>query len=148
METLAFSCDIEFSIPSKPIGFKIDLDGNTIYKTDGTEESTVSVVHNFDEDNNDHELNFYLSGKKDSHTVLDSDGTVIESAQVILSNIKFDEINLTEMLLSNDDLMSYTHNHNGGTSEITQVFDPIMGFNGVATLKFKTPIYLWLLEHM
>ena len=148
METLAFRCDIEYSVPNKPLNFRIELDGNVIYETDGTEETVVNVLHNFVEDNDDHILNFYLSGKKDHHTVLDSDGTVVESAQVILSNIKFDEINLTEMLLSNDGLMTYTHDRNGGTAEITQVFDPIMGFNGVATLKFKTPIYLWLLEYM
>jgi hypothetical protein len=163
METITFRCGIEFNIPSKPLNFKIVLDGNTIYETDDIKSYTnpssnssgftscnpnVSVVHEFEENNDDHELNFYLSGKTDSHTTLDNNGSVISSAQVTLSDIRFDEINLTQMLLSNDDLMSYTHDHNGDTSEITQVFDPTMGFNGVSTLKFKTPIYLWLLEHM
>jgi len=46
------------------------------------------------------------------------------------------------------ELATYTHDFNG-TKELTQEkFYGVMGCNGTVSLKFATPIYLWLLENM
>jgi hypothetical protein len=42
----------------------------------------------------------------------------------------------------------YTHDFNGTQQEIQDEFYSEMGCNGTVSLKFSTPIYLWLLEHM
>jgi hypothetical protein len=43
---------------------------------------------------------------------------------------------------------TYTHNFNGAGAETQEKFYGEIGCNGIVSLKFSTPIYLWLLEHM
>ena len=42
----------------------------------------------------------------------------------------------------------YTHDFNGTQPEIEDTFFGEMGCNGTVSLRFTTPIYLWLLENM
>jgi len=46
------------------------------------------------------------------------------------------------------DHATYTHNFNGTQAETTDKFYGEMGCNGTVSLRFTTPIYLWLLETM
>jgi hypothetical protein len=93
----------------------------------------------------DHELRFVLKNKKEAHTKIDVDGNIISDATLTIANLAFDEIKLGHMVT---ELASYTHDFNG-TKELTQDrFYGSIGCNGTVSLKFATPIYLWLLEHM
>ena len=42
----------------------------------------------------------------------------------------------------------FQHDFNGTQPEIKDTFFGEMGCNGTVSLRFTTPIYLWLLEHM
>jgi hypothetical protein len=42
----------------------------------------------------------------------------------------------------------YTHNFNSTGPSTQDKFYGELGCNGTVTVKFNTPIYLWLLEHM
>jgi hypothetical protein len=128
-----------------PLDIKVVIDDDIILDVNGS-ENEYHIVHNILENDIEtlHLLKIIISGKTDEHTLLDNDGNLIKSSEVIVSNIAFNDIDLTNFLLKNDDLMTYTHNKNGYSDEVTEAFDPRIGFNGTAELKFKTPIYEWL----
>ena len=42
----------------------------------------------------------------------------------------------------------YTHDFNGTSKATENKFYGELGCNGTVSLKFSTPMYLWLLEHM
>ena len=92
-----------------------------------------------------HELKLIMSGKTTDHTVLDPQGQIVTDAMLEFANVELDEINIDTMVQS---LAVYTHDFNCTGNEITEQFYLAMGCNGTASLKFTTPVYLWLLETM
>lgn len=147
MQTINFTCDILINDPSRPLDFKILHDNDSIFET-RTTETSYKISHSIEEDDNTHSIKFIMSGKTDDHTIVDDNNEIISSAQVEIKNVKFDEIQIDDLFLSNDNLATYTHNQNGYGDEVTDVFDFCMGCNGTAEFKFGTPVYIWLLEHM
>jgi len=93
----------------------------------------------------DHELRLVLKNKTEAHTKIDVDGNIISDATLTIANLAFDEIKLGHMLT---ELATYTHNFNGTKEQTQDTFYDEMGCNGTVSLKFATPIYLWLLENM
>jgi hypothetical protein len=146
--TIKFSCDILVNEPSMPLTFKILLNDDEIYNIETSESEyhfNINLQHTVG-DVAPHSIKFVMEGKTDDHTVIDDNGKVVKSAQIEIENISFDDINITPFVMAYDNLISYTHNENGYSEEKTVPFDPSMGCNGVAELKFKFPIYKWLLE--
>ena len=93
----------------------------------------------------EHTLELILKNKKETDTKIDTDGNIVSDAVLTVSDLAFDEIKLGYMV---NELATYIHNFNG-TKELTQdTFHGVMGCNGTVSLKFTTPIYLWLLENM
>jgi|APSaa5957512535_1039671.scaffolds.fasta_scaffold76212_2 hypothetical protein len=138
------SCNINVSNPKKPLDFKILLDGNEIYSIKTT-ESNYTFEHNLSDNEASHLLEFQLSGKDNCHTVVDKDGNVIESAQISITDISFEEINLSPIIHT---FTTYEHDYNGHGAKIEDEYSEIMGWNGTVKIPFTTPIYFWLLEHM
>lgn len=93
----------------------------------------------------EHELRLVLKNKLSEHTQLDADNTIVSDARISVSGIEFDGIALNYLML---DLAEYQHNFNGNKELSVHKFYGELGCNGTVTLKFTTPIYLWLLEHM
>lgn len=93
----------------------------------------------------DHELRLVLKGKTEAHTRIDEQGNVVSDATLTINDIAFDEINLGHTLTQ---LATYTHDFNGTKEPTQEKFYSKIGCNGVVSLKFATPIYLWLLENM
>jgi 6-phosphogluconolactonase (cycloisomerase 2 family) len=150
METVKLSCKIGVNVPSKPLDFKVLIDEEVVYEID-TDQSEYIFSHNIEtsDDNLEHSVKFIIDGKTDNHTVIDSSGEIVESAQIEITDINLEDIDITEIFLSNDDLMTYTHNNNGySKDEITEAFSTFAGYNGTIEFKFSTPVYLWLLENM
>ena len=138
-------CKISVSDPSRPLNFKILLDDKEVFfeKTTQSEYTFLSVI---DETNNTHSIKFIMDGKGDDHTTMDGD-KLISSAQIEITDISFDDNVISELLLSNESLTTYTHNSNGYSDEIVEKFNTsCMGFNGEIEMKFETPLYLWLLD--
>ena len=86
-----------------------------------------------------------MKHKTTEHTKIDEQGNIITDACLTVSNLAFDEIELKQIFINQ---AVYTHDFNGTQTEIQDKFYGNMGCNGTVTLKFATPIYLWLLEHM
>jgi hypothetical protein len=63
---------------------------------------------------------------------------------MIITDLSFDEILLAQIFV---DKATYTHNFNGTGEETQEKFYGELGCNGTISLKFTTPIYLWILEN-
>ena len=97
------------------------------------------------EDEDDHELRFVMKNKTIDHTQIDEHGTIIQDTRITIQNLCFDEIALGQVFV---DHAEYTHDFNGTKDSVTEKFYGEMGCNGTVSLKFTTPIYIWLLENM
>ena len=156
-DTVKFQCDLDifntglYGIPAKgipdtsiPVGFEVLLDGNSMFKT---EHVTGPCQVTFDITDNEatHQLQFVMTGKIAEHTKVDTDGNITSDTLLKISNVQVDDIDIS-LLLNPKSI--YSHNFNGSQSEIEDKFYGDMGCNGTVSLKFTTPIYLWLLENM
>ena len=121
------------------------LNGHCIWDRYPTAE-IETLSHEFDDSTEQqHVLEFYMSGKLAEHTVIDDTGTILKDSCVHIANISFDDIQLGQLF---NEVAHYHHDHNGTTDPVTQKFYGVMGCNGRAEMRFSTPIYLWLLENM
>jgi hypothetical protein len=135
---------LDTSDSSATLGFEAWIDNHKFFDTDHVQERQRIFVEISDDDGN-HELRFVMKNKTSDHTKVDSDGNITADARLIVTDLSFDEISLGHMLTEQ---AVYTHDFNG-TSAVTQdQFYHELGCNGTVTLKFDTPVYLWLLEHM
>ena len=105
----------------------------------------VHFFHVLEEDNAEHELRIVMKHKTPDHTELDNAGNIIRDAMLSISDIKFDEIALGQVLLNK---AVYTHDFNGSQPPVDDKFFGDLGCNGTVSLKFTAPTYLWLLENM
>ncbi len=105
----------------------------------------VHFSHVLEEDNAEHELRIVMKHKTPDHTELDDAGNIIRDAMLSISDIKFDEIALGQVLLNK---AVYTHDFNGSQPPVDDKFFGALGCNGTVRLKFTAPTYLWLLENM
>jgi hypothetical protein len=144
MNQTTISCKIETSDPACPLGLEIWLDDLQIFNQEHVTE-TIEFCHDINDDAADHSLRFLLKNKPADYTQIDADGNIIKDARLKISDIEFDEIALNYMIAQQ---AIYTHSFNGAGAETQEKFYGEMGCNGVVSLKFSTPIYLWLLEHM
>jgi len=140
--TISFTLDT--TDPSAELGFEAWLDSQKFVDIDHVQSCQVIELA-MPENDGEHELKFILKNKTSQHTKVDVDGNIISDARLTLSELAFDEIQLGN---TGTKLSVYTHNFNGTQTEIQDEFYGEMGCNGVVTLKFSTPIYIWLLENM
>jgi hypothetical protein len=125
-------------------GLEIWIDDQQIFN-----QELVSESHTFtcelDDSDRDHELRFVLKNKTQQHTTVDDQGNIVKDSCVVISNLTFDEISLGHIV---SEKAVYTHNFNGSGPETQDKFYGQIGCNGTVSLKFSTPMYLWLLENM
>lgn len=143
MDTVSFSCTITPTSADVPLGLEIWIDDQKLF-----DQAHVQEHHRFSTDLSDdgeHELRLVLKNKLPEHTQVDADNTIISDARISVSNIEFDGIALNQIV---SNLAEYQHNFNGTGELSVHKFYSEMGCNGTVSLKFTTPIYLWLLEHM
>ena len=142
--TITISCILNTTNPAATLGFEVWVDNKKF-----SDIAHVQVEHlisiKIPDDYGDHELRFVLKNKTTEHTQVNEAGNIVADATLSITDVAFDEIKLGHMLT---ELAMYTHDFNG-TKDITQdKFYGAMGCNGTVSLKFSTPVYLWLLEHM
>ena len=139
------TADVDANTAEIPVGFEVWLNNSLVQNIEQlTSAETVKITVN-DTDAADHELKFVLKNKTQLHTTVDSDGNIVKDTVVSISNLKFDDVELGQMFY---DLAVYRHNFNGTGSDTEEKFYGTMGCNGTVSLKFTSPIYLWLLENM
>ena len=145
MSTYQISCTIGTTDPTAELGLEIYLDDQPLYNTNHVTHESLPLVFGIEEDEAEHELRFVMKGKLPKHTIVNKDGTIAKDANLVIDDLAFDEIELGQIFANQ---AVYTHNFNGSKDTIEDKFFNIMGCNGTVSLKFSTPIYLWLLETM
>ena len=144
METVRFSCVIGSTDFSVPLGMEIWIDEHQLFNKDHIDQD-YRVEHVISDDDGDHELKFVLKNKQSDHTQVDAKGNIVGDARVIIRDINFDDIDCDYLTTT---LAKYQHDFNSTGELTTESFYGEMGCNGTVTLKFSTPIYIWLLENM
>jgi hypothetical protein len=103
------------------------------------------VTINIDDSDSDHELHIILKNKTNNDTVVDESGNILKDKYINIKNFNFDDIDIDQIIT---ETATYTHNFNGNRDRVVDKFYGTMGCNGTVSLKFTTPVYLWLLENM
>ena len=144
MTTVRFTCVVSSTDFSVPLGMEIWLDQHLLFDRDHIDQS-YQVEHEISDDDGDHELRFVLKNKLPDHTQVDVEGNILSDATLTVRDIQFDGIDCDYLVTK---LTQYQHDFNGTGDPIVDEFYGEMGCNGTVSLKFTTPIYLWLLENM
>jgi hypothetical protein len=127
------------------LGFEAWIDERKFLDLDHVKETQSVTVELDDQDDTEHELRLVLKNKTTAHTQVDEHGNIVADARLVITDLAFDEIQLGHMLVEQ---AVYTHDFNGTGEIIQDEFYGELGCNGTVSLKFATPMYLWLLEHM
>lgn len=156
MNTVKLEFDISTTDADCKLGVKVALDNNIIYDNAHVTQ-TDHVAHDVDDQDGDHVLTIELYGKLPQHTEIDSQGNIIKDVMIAIENFKIDDLDISSILTTYPTrlyadvpthIIQYCHDYNGTQSRVVEPFHSHMGCNGTVTLKFTTPIYLWLLENM
>ena len=142
--TFTLSADVSTNAPESALGLEVWLNNKLINNIDPV-VNNVSISLDIDDSDGDHELKFVLKNKTHDHTKVDEAGNIVQDAVIEIRNLKFDEIVLGQIFY---DQSVYQHNFIGTGEETQPQFYGTMGCNGSVSLKFTTPMYLWLLERM
>jgi hypothetical protein len=143
-DTITISCILDTTNPTAALGFEAWIDDHKFCDFDHV-KSKQQVLFELPDNDGEHELRFVLKNKTSDHTQIDEAGNIVADANLIVTDLAFDEIKLGHIITEQS---TYTHDFNG-TGQLTQdKFYGEMGCNGIMSLKFSTPMYIWLLEHM
>ena len=142
--TTTISGFIDSSDKKITLGTEVWIDNICVVNVEHVDR-IVHFSHVLEEDNTEHELRIVMKHKTPDHTELDNAGNIIRDAMLSISDIKFDEIALGQVLLNK---AVYTHDFNGSQPPVDDKFFGDLGCNGTVSLKFTAPTYLWLLENM
>lgn len=156
MDTIKLEFDVGTTDAECKLGVKVTFDNNVIY--DNIHVTTTDhITHDVDDQDAEHELTIELYGKLPQYTEIDEAGNIVKDALITVENFLIDGIDISSMLTNYPNnlyqdvpthLISYRHDFNGTQPVTIDPFHGAMGCNGTVTLKFTTPVYLWLLENM
>ena len=89
----------------------------------------------------------YMNKNPKQDVQVGHDGAISKDKRVIINSISFDDIELEFFQLTDPDIFKFESIDTQGVS--TTGFDATkLAWNGKTTLRFTTPIYLWLLENL
>lgn len=142
MDNITIEFDVQRTPTIPSLNFQTVLNGNVVHTLSADSEHVKFEVS---DEENSHELIFELLNKLPIHTKIDQDNNVVEDAVIEIKNITVDGINIDQICHENSE---YRHNYNGHGDAVTERFYGTMGCNGTVSMKFDTPIYLFLLEKM
>lgn len=141
-EKIYFEFDVERTSAVPPLNFRVLHNGTVVHEISADQEHVkIEII----DENAEHEIVFELLEKQPSHTRINEQGEIVQDAVITINNFMIDNIDVTDIFFS---LSQYQHNFNGNGNSVVEKFYGTMGCNGTVTLKFSTPIYLWLLENM
>jgi hypothetical protein len=143
MDKTNISFTVDSTNGSVPIGFEAWVDDVCYFTTDHVEGPT-EVSFDISDDDAEHVLRLIMRGKTEAHTSMDENG-IVTDVMLTVKKITFDEIELGHTFTEQ---AVYRHDFNGSQDPIDDQFFGDMGCNGEVSLKFTSPIYLWLLEKM
>jgi hypothetical protein len=146
MEQSKLSFKLNPTNPEAKLGFETWINDHCVFDISHVDQPMLVNVNLPDDDvEAEHVLKLVLKHKQAEHTTISESGEILNDSCLKISGLKFDEIELGFNILQK---AVYCHNFNGTSKTIEHKFFDTMGCNGTVELKFTTPIYLWLLEHM
>ena len=143
--TVSITFNLSTTDAMAELGFEAWIDQRKFLDLDHVKETQPVTVELDDQDDAEHELRLVLKNKTAEHTQVDEQGNIITDARLLITDVAFDEIRLGHMFFEQ---AVYTHDFNGTGKATEDKFYGELGCNGIVSLKFATPMYLWLLEHM
>jgi hypothetical protein len=144
-DNILISLNVAASRHDSTLGLEVWLDNQKVHDVVPTTNSMSLDLELDDNTESEHELKFVLKNKSIDHTKINADGNIIEDYVINIDNLSLDQIQLGSDLYKQ---FVYKHNFNDNGPETEDKFYGTMGCNGTVTLKFTTPLYLWLLENM
>lgn len=139
--TAKISCRVAAEEPGLNLAIKVDDQ----IKWQGDPYGQHDIAFEIPDDEAEHVLTFDLSGKTADHTKVDQDGNITQDLTVSVSELAFDDLALGMIMVNH---AIYSHDFNGSGQLTQEKFYGTMGCNGTVSLRFTTPIYVWLLENM
>jgi hypothetical protein len=140
---VVISCKVSTSDSESALGFEAWVDDRKFFDSEHVRD-TQEISVEISDDDAEHELKFVLKNKTPEHTKVNEQGVIVSDARLSITDLAFDEILLAQIIVNKS---TYTHNFNGSGLETQEKFYSEMGCNGTVSLKFSTPMYLWLLEN-
>jgi hypothetical protein len=139
--------NLEFSASSDctDILIEIYLNKNKIFESTAQQQSQ-QVLCEIDESPADHTLTLVMSGKNQSHTVVNDKGEITSDIYFTINRLEFEDLDMQEVFCLGKEC--YTHSFNSDQPEFLDEFYGIIGCNGTVNINFSTPIYLWLLDYL
>ena len=156
MDVIKLKFDVGTTDAECKLGVKVTLDHNVIYNNSHV-TTTDHISHDIDDQDAEHELTIELYGKLPKYTEIDEAGNIVKDALITVENFLIDDIDISSILTNYPNhlyqdvptqIIQYCHDFNGTQPVTIDPFHGAMGCNGTVTLKFTTPVYLWLLENM
>jgi hypothetical protein len=143
-DTVIISGTITPSTPAAAIGAEVWINNTCVINSEHV-DSAIMFEHTLDDSDGEHELRIVMKHKQATHTSLDDQGNITQDAVLTVSDLEFDSINIMQI---SAERAEYCHDFNGSKPTGTHSFYNDMGCNGTVSMKFTTPVYLWLLENM
>ena len=141
-----FSFNLTSTNPSAELGFEVWINDQCVVDIDHVNNSQrIQGMLPTDSVESDHVMKLVLKNKQPNHTQVSSSGEIVKDSCLEISNLTFDTVELNFNILQT---AVYRHNFNGTADSGQHKFYGVMGCSGTVELRFSTPIYLWLLEHM
>lgn len=144
MTNIEISCSISTTDADVPLGLEIWLDDRCVFDQAHI-TGNISWRHRMPDDDAEHALRWVLKNKTQEHTRIDDQGVILQDARLTVTDMRFDNMELGHIFVEKS---TYRHDHNGTTELADHPFYGDMGCNGTVTMKFTTPLYLWLLENL
>ena len=142
---IKISCIVGATVINSKLGLELWVDDQCLYNNDSVDSDAIPVEIEITDVEGDRELRIVMKNKTVEHTKIDQDGNIVSDARLTLNDLAFDSIKLGYLLTK---FATYTHDFNGTGTQTEEKFFGEMGCNGTVSLKFSSPFYLWLLEHM
>jgi hypothetical protein len=141
---VTISGTISSSAPAAEIGAEVWVNNTCVINCEHV-DSAILFEHAIDDSDGEHELRIVMKHKQAAHTRLDEHGNIVQDAVITVSDLEFDGIDIMQIATEQ---AQYMHNFNGSQPDGVHKFYGDMGCNGTVSMKFTTPVYLWLLENM
>lgn len=145
MNSSYISFEISPSNAEAPLGAEVWLDQQLIFNTESLTAAELVRCDIDDAVEEEHVLKIILKNKRSEHTVLDDDQNIVVDSLLLLNNFELESIDINQLVYEHAE---YCHDFNGNGPAITEKIYGSMGCNGSLSLKFSTPLYVWLLDKM
>lgn len=124
-----------------PFSVEVRVASKTVFNEEIFKPTTVSET--VDIDDGVHLIEIHLSGKTEKDTVVDEQNNILNDLILHIKDIRFDEISIGHIQQTHS---KYYTVADQSLPTLNNHVD--LGHNGIWTLDFETPIYIWLLENL